>query len=294
VNGVMFNGIAAVIVFFVISGFCIHLPFVAAERIKLREYFIRRYLRVGGPLLAVLLLGRFWHDPAGRAVNDVLWTVYCELAYYTLYPLLFILFRRYRFRYIIGAATAISLLLTVAHWSYMRQWQFGALAFLVAYPPWLLGCLLADKVTKGELAPSRFSIWYWRGGAWVYSVVSMLGVFHSPVRVGYAASLLPFAFYCYFWLQQELLRWRTRAPLTWLEAAGGWSFSVYLVHKIVITEFVELRLPLSPIFNWALLFAAVLGVSYLFYLVIERPSHTAARRLARSLRRPVPAPAIKL
>jgi peptidoglycan/LPS O-acetylase OafA/YrhL len=292
VNGVMFNGVAAVIVFFVISGFCIHLPYVGAEKIELREYFIRRYIRVGGPLVAILLIGQLWSDPAGRAVRQVLWTVYCELAYYTLYPLLFALFRRYPLWYLIAAATAISSLLIVTHWSFLRQWEFGTLAFLVAYPPWLLGCLLADKIKRGELTQSNVSIWYWRGGAWLYSVFSMIGVFHSPIRIGYSASLLPFSFYCYFWLQQELLRWRTRAPLQWLESAGGWSFSVYLVHKIVITEFSELRLPVSPLLNWALLFAAVLGVSHLFYLVIERPAHTAARRLARSVRRAVPSPAV--
>jgi peptidoglycan/LPS O-acetylase OafA/YrhL len=38
----------------------------AAEKIQLREYIIRRYLRVGGPLLAVLLLGQLWSDPAAR------------------------------------------------------------------------------------------------------------------------------------------------------------------------------------------------------------------------------------
>jgi peptidoglycan/LPS O-acetylase OafA/YrhL len=284
--GVMFNGVAAVIVFFVISGFCIHLPYVGAERIALREYFIRRYLRTGGPLVAILLIGQLWSDPAGRAVHQVLWTVYCELAYYTLYPPLFVLFRRYRLWHLIAVATAISSLLIVTHWSYLRQWEFGTLAFLVAYPPWLLGCLLADKLKKAELTQSKVSIWYWRGGAWLYSVLSEIAVFHSPIRIGYSASLLLFSFYCYFWLQQELLGWRTRAPLHWLESAGGWSFSVYLVHKIVITEFVELRLPISPLLNWALLFAAVLGVSYLFYLVIERPAHAAARRWARSLRRP--------
>jgi peptidoglycan/LPS O-acetylase OafA/YrhL len=66
------------------------------------------------------------------------------------------------------------------------------------------------------------------------------------------------------------------------------------VHKIVIAEFDELQLPLSPILNWALMFVAILAVSYLFYWVIELPSHTAARRLARYVRRSGNTPAIEM
>jgi peptidoglycan/LPS O-acetylase OafA/YrhL len=291
-NGVVFNGVAAVIIFFVVSGLCIHFPYIGVERISLGEYFARRYLRIGGPLVAILLFAHFYTDPAAQAVHDVLWSVYCELAYYTLYPILFLAFRRYGVRPIIAIATAVALCLIAARYSFMWHWEFGLLTFLVGYPAWLLGCLLAEKIKTNSFSRVSVPIWYWRGGAWLYSVAAMLLVFHSPVRIGYPATLLPFSFYCYFWIQQELARWREKAPWHWLEVGGAWSFSVYLVHKIVIAEFVELHFPISPLTNWALQLSVLLALSYLYYLVIERPSHRLARRLGRFLRRPVAAPAI--
>jgi peptidoglycan/LPS O-acetylase OafA/YrhL len=289
-NDVAFNGSAAVVVFFLVSGFCIHLPFVRAERIEVREYLVRRYVRIGGPLVAVLLVIHFWSDPAARADFDVLWSVYCELAYYTLYPLLFPIFRRYGFKWAIVSATAIAALLIVTHWHYMYSWQFGTLTFLTSFPAWLLGCLIAEKMTKNDLTEFNGSIWYWRAGAWIYSVVVLLGVFHSPIRVGYPASLLVFSFYCYFWLQQELRRWRLHAPAPWLEAGGTWSYSMYLVHKIVIAAFGELQLPIPLLLNWALQLSVMRLISYGFYVLIERPSHSAARRMGRWLVKPVAAP----
>jgi peptidoglycan/LPS O-acetylase OafA/YrhL len=289
-NDVAFNGSAAVVVFFVVSGFCIHLPFVQADRIDIREYLVRRYVRIGGPLIAVLLVIHLWSNPAARAALDVLWSVYCELAYYTLYPLLFPIFRRYGFKLAIASATTISALLIATHWHYMYPWQFGALTFVTAFPAWLLGCLIAEKITNNDLMEFNGSIWYWRAGAWIYSVCALLGVFHSPIRVGFPATLLIFAFYCYFWLQQELRRWRLRTPSPWLEAAGVWSYSMYLVHKIVIAAFGELQWPIPALLNWALLVSAMLLISYIFYALIERPSHSAARRLGRSLDHPVVAP----
>jgi peptidoglycan/LPS O-acetylase OafA/YrhL len=292
VNDLTFIGAAPVIIFFVVSGLCIHLPYVGAERIGLGEYFARRYLRIGGPLVAILLFAHYYADPAAQAVHEVLWSVYCELAYYTLYPILFLAFRRYGIRPIIAIATAVALCLIAARWSFMWHWEFGLLTFLVGYPSWLLGCLLAEKIKTNSILRISVPIWYWRGAAWLYSLAATLLVYHSPVRIGNPATLLPFSFYCFFWIQQEVVRWREKAPRPWLEAAGAWSFSLYLVHKIVIAEFVELQLPVSPLANWALQLAALLALSYLYYLVIERPSHHLARRLGRFLRRPVAAPAV--
>jgi peptidoglycan/LPS O-acetylase OafA/YrhL len=284
INGVSFNGVAAVTVFFLISGFCIHLPYSQAKAVPIREYFVRRYVRIGAPLVVILLVAHFWPDRTANIVHDVLWSVYCELAYYTLYPIIFPLLRRGHLKALIGFTTVVSILLIVLRWQYLRVTEFGLLAFVVAYPTWLLGCLLAESLDKLKNTTRTISIWYWRLSAWLYSVLAMLLVYHSPIRIGYPGSLLLFSFFSYFWLQQELVRWTTSAPLRWLENAGKWSYSVYLIHMIVIAEFAELRGALPTTLWWILLLAVIFGVSYLFFLVVERPSHLAARRWARSLR----------
>src|SRR5947207_15870928 len=53
----LFSGPAAVIVFFVISGFCINYPYRRGERIPLVSYYSRRYLRILVPMAAAILLG---------------------------------------------------------------------------------------------------------------------------------------------------------------------------------------------------------------------------------------------
>src|SRR6516162_9002412 len=42
----LFYGLPAVIVFFVISGFCIHLPFRHFETLSIGKYYARRYTRI--------------------------------------------------------------------------------------------------------------------------------------------------------------------------------------------------------------------------------------------------------
>jgi hypothetical protein len=55
VYGNLFAGVPAVIVFFVISGFCIHHPFRAPGSFQLLPYLTRRYVRIGIPLVAAVL-----------------------------------------------------------------------------------------------------------------------------------------------------------------------------------------------------------------------------------------------
>src|SRR5690242_18982998 len=101
---ILFCGPAAVIVFFVISGFCIHYPFRGVERLQVSSFLARRYIRIGIPALAAMGLAgwtgvqalllkspsfAFTLD-AIRHVNDghtgLIWSLVCELIYYTCYP----------------------------------------------------------------------------------------------------------------------------------------------------------------------------------------------------------------
>ena len=51
------NGPSAVIVFFVISGFCIHLPNARRTDFEVGAHYARRFLRILPPMLVALLLG---------------------------------------------------------------------------------------------------------------------------------------------------------------------------------------------------------------------------------------------
>ena len=83
----LWSGPAAVIVFFVVSGFVIHYPYTDNKPINLVQFFIRRYIRICIPLLIILLIVR----ELGLSMNlldAVTWSLYAELIYYSLYPLI--------------------------------------------------------------------------------------------------------------------------------------------------------------------------------------------------------------
>ncbi len=109
-----------------------------------------------------------------------------------------------------------------------------------------------------------------------------------PVPYVNDSAALIFSFYGYFWLQQELTRWRRVEPVRWIEVAGAGSYSVYLVHFAVITAVEEWHLTTAPLITWAIQMTLILGISYLFFRLFERPFHLAARKLARVFRRPPP------
>lgn len=82
----LFYGSAGVIAFFVISGFCVHYPYRTCPETNWLSYFARRYLRIGIPMLAAYLIARSLG--VGAIEEGIMWTLRCELVYYTLYPAL--------------------------------------------------------------------------------------------------------------------------------------------------------------------------------------------------------------
>jgi peptidoglycan/LPS O-acetylase OafA/YrhL len=79
-----------------------------------------------------------------------------------------------------------------------------------------------------------------------------------------------------------------KQPAGALVSAGGWSYSLYLVHIPSLHIYAQLRVPnFGAQLNWCLAIGFVMGSAYLFYLVVERPSHRLARRLGTG-ERPAP------
>lgn len=142
------NGTLAVCVFFFISGFCIHFPNVAKERVPVVPFLIKRGLRIGVPLLVILATAYACGRQYVSALDSVLWSVYCELAYYALYPVLFpIPHRRWVRATIASAAVSIGLLIIFPETS--RPMNFRVSTFLFCTPIWLLGAVLAERYRSG-------------------------------------------------------------------------------------------------------------------------------------------------
>ncbi|WP_199544094.1 acyltransferase family protein [Paraburkholderia kururiensis] len=151
---VLFAGPAAVIVFFVISGYCIHHAWHRDAVLKPVNYFASRYVRIGLPLAVAVLVCQPLPG-AGNLLQSVLWSLYCEIVYYTLYPLLRSYFR-YAGEMIVGIALAGAAMVWYVHThthivcEHCVYETYGVAGTSFLYlPGWLLGCLVAEIQQMG-------------------------------------------------------------------------------------------------------------------------------------------------
>lgn len=282
------TGPNAVIVFFVVSGFCIHFPYRNRRRLEVKQFLLRRYIRIGLPaLLAAVLL----YNTGFKSLQDsVLWSIICELIYYSLYPLLMRLRDRLGWPKLLILSfvltyTVVSLDSTGPFVGLNGSGQyngdfisFGAqYTWILGLPCWLLGCLLAENYSRFP----RYSWpvqWLLRFG--VIAAASIGTTLRFYANVGYYWSQPLLGIVVFFWLGTEIAYFTTRPPWRWLEWCGGWSYSVYLYHapvSIYVANHIVRQLDIRP--RLLVEVAALLVVSFTLYCAVERPSHLLARRL---------------
>jgi len=282
----LFPGVPAVTVFFVISGFCIHYPYRGANTFELFPYLTRRYIRIGIPLIAAVLLAGPFHVNLSFFQDSILWSLVAELIYYTLYPFLRILKTRFGWNKILAcsflAAFAVIAGLYPSAMDYAPSGS--ALSWLICLPCWLMGCLLAEvDFSSVKAAASGVSVWLWRFLVWFAAWGCSTLRFHSPV--GYPWTLNLFAIMVFFWLRGEIMAFRHNPPPHVLEWAGKWSYSIYLMHMIAFNVFAKFSpTKLGPTLDWLRMMFFVLLCSYVFYLLIEKPGHFLAKRAALFLK----------
>ena len=307
----------AILLFFLISGFCIHYPnTMVSAKPKWREYFIRRFWRIYPPYLAALALtagisylchvqwgGSTW-DPerilrvatlsqnyppgAGQFLsNPSLWTIPLEVEFYLLYPIAFCLFSRLR-SLGLGLFAGGLCVWTVFLGKQGISWpSFTALFF---WPVWLLGAWLAQLYRNNRLDSLPLRL--------IFPIGALSLVLALTSRIQNWDIWLQYFIWTTFYLcllvfvliKHDLL---TRLPiqgalalLTWL---GKISFSLYLVHfpLFKLLGFLHLSLFGEKPANFLISLAfvpLVIIVAWLFHKTVEMPSHA----LSRSLSKPSP------
>jgi peptidoglycan/LPS O-acetylase OafA/YrhL len=278
-------GTPAVIVFFIISGFCIHLPFRGTGEIDIGRYYLRRYTRILIPVVGALVVYRLlgqqmilwgehsilWESP--------LWSLACEEIYYAFYPLLRWLRNKFTWRVVLPFSFVISIPIAALH-PHAGNWHvygpFGTA--LILLPVWLLGCVLAEESEALLLLTPKLSIWFWRFLAWFGCWTSEM--LHFKLHISYTQTMVWFGVLSYFWVRQEIIHGKTNPPNRYLVAAGAWSYSLYLVHAQGGSLVGTLHIPsFGPISNWFLVMTFCLVFAYVFYVLVERPSHKLARKI---------------
>jgi peptidoglycan/LPS O-acetylase OafA/YrhL len=275
-----FSGIAAVMVFFIVSGFCIHLPHTDGRSISIVKFLVRRYVRIGVPLLVIVFITPIVGTQAEIKIDGVLWSIYAELVYYSIYPTLFFAARRFGWSTLIISFGAISLCLTALHVEYVNVQEFGWLTWLWGLPIWISGCVLAESLRAGTLPQMYGPVSAWRLAAWGSGAAATFLAYHTQIKIGDPISMLAFSILAYFWLSKELQdpspNWR------WLEWGGTASYSLYLVHELVLGGLDEYLYSVSPGEKILVRVLSVAIVTYMFYKIVEKPSHLGARVLAQA------------
>lgn len=261
--------------FFVISGFCIHLSANRQAHEGMRGFFTRRFFRIYPPYLAVLLFfALLWpwtrifldsdngrvqiashallvHNFAGDTffgINPSFWSIAVGAQLYLIYPLLLLCVRQWTWRKTIVYLAIGEAVLRLNFGIYFSLTGQHPPAWLSVNPfvfwfSWALGALLAEAYLREKTIPlADSSPWVWTVAFLVTTMVrplSDLGFFTGAVL---AANLLARQLTADApSASRSISTFVTTAPVSrWrrhLQSAGLWSFSIYLIHEPLIDAF---------------------------------------------------------
>ena len=284
VLGNLFSGVSAVIVFFIVSGFCIHYPHASNSTVPGVAFLARRLVRIGVPFACAWLLLR-WIAPDSPGLVLVQWSLIAEVVYYLLYPLLFRLRQRASWKVWIGISGLVAVTITASQPAARFFHTFGPeLTWAVGLPHWLVGCYLAESLRepRADISPGR--IWTLRLMVWM--AASAASVMQFKLSVGYPWTMLVFTPLATVWIREEI-SWHSKHPPVRLTAwLGPWSYSIYLLHSAGPDLLHQWGLPLGMgggTLGWGVNLVGSLAVCYGFYLLVEMPSHELARWIGKRL-----------
>ena len=280
--GILFNGVAAVIAFFIISGFVIHQSSKKKD-IEWKSFMAKRYLRILLPLAVVCLLGNNFNHPE----KDILWSLICELIYYTLYPIFRKMDLSWKRLFSLSFALSGIIIITFGYHdllAFFRQsnidyhghyWQFGiSTTWIIGLPCWLLGVLISEKENFQVYISTKKIVTY-RIVVFAISVVLNYLNFHG--HLSYLISMNFFAIILYYWIQNEIAYYKTHKPVSILEKLGKFSYSIYILHPVCYA-FIAQKLNLSFV-NYLITISITILFCYIFYLIIERPAHLLSKKI---------------
>ena len=320
----LFSGHAAVGVFFVLSGFALTMSLQNARRSGYLPFLVQRIFRIYPPFALVILIAaslcwlirpqpipgadwmnQFWLAPvtfklvlghlamlqsAGyyNSLNSLMWTLVHEMRIALIFPPLLALALRYP-RSVLASSILMFAVLSVTHWTNAfaatihAGWAREALLSVIQTMRYVMffafGILLATKQQhlKSMLARHVWSKKY----LWILALLLLIVPYTAGyLEICYAVGAFILLTLC---LQSATARGILRQPmLQWL---GQVSYSLYLVHMVILIAAIHLLRDLLPV--WivlVLVFALSLLAAELLYQAVEMPSNTIGKRLATRLR----------
>lgn len=306
VSANLYNGQAAVIVFFIISGCCIHYPYANGESVHIYSFLASRYIRISLPLIIVLLAGYTVFNIEPLAYIGV-WSIICELIYYSIYPLLLTIRKRCHswITLYMGSLLGVILIVVfvnvppVSHPGILMDFPiYGPkLTWLIGLPIWILGCHLAESIISNQQSSiSRRKVWIARFFIGFAMIFLSFCKFHGHRVIGFntpnSIVLQPFALLALYWLLVEIKWSMINPPYAFLEYGGKFSYSLYITHPIfyyatpfIINVFIRNSGSKSVNNHGILITVLVFIFAYIFFCFVEKPSHQLARKMSWKLKK---------
>lgn len=295
-------GQAGVSIFFVVSGFCIHLSFQKQGK-RWRDFFIRRFFRiypayvaavifftllptvnnwqalfhsagVWPRLLSHLLLVFNFHPSTFLAINGSFWSLAIEAQLYLLYPVLLALTAKFGWRRSLAALAGCELLIRGA-FGYLMQSNGSVngtgeyVSWLIGNSPlaywfsWALGAYLADAYLNKQPMPfSKAPIRWWLALAIICYFIKPLYYFR------FLLAAVVTAIWGGKFLSKPATEEKLRTfPRNVLSGLGLWSYSIYLLHQPLLFLYVNLNNQMVPESRHSALLAFVLLLATLMVII---------------------------
>ena len=301
----------AVLLFFLISGFCIHYPNTSGNiRPNWKTYLVRRFWRIYPAYFAALLLTAcisylcliLWGDktwdvskifrvatltqnyPPGDGQflsNPSLWTIPLEIEFYLLYPLAFLFFASKRSSILMLIALGISVISIFLNYQGYDWLSFTAI-FL--WPTWLIGAWIAQLFRDQKLGKIKLS--YLLPLTGLTLVVALMSRYYNWVsEIQYASWTAFYSLFLIFSLSfpkllNRMIGFRLMKLISWI---GKISFSLYLVHFPLFKLFgylhreIFLEKPANFLISLFYLLPVIL-LAWLFFRWVEDPIHQWSKK----------------
>jgi len=305
----IFDGHVSVIIFFVLSGYVLSLPFWLGTQLPYSKYLIRRFFRIYVPYAVAVCCSLIagmnfldsqlpltkwfyicWHTPftlrliasqfltidtAGR-INIAFWSLRYEMEMSIAIPLICMFVRRLSVR----MALLLSFAIELVGFGGLHLFKDTGLGREVSTTIVWSSCFLLGAL----LAKERKTI------------SKKYGTFSRPIRVALAACsvamfyfghdevAIPGACLIIVLVQNSRAREWLQHPIP--EYLGRISYSLYLLHGAIILSLTVLfygRIPLWALVSLCL--ALSVAMSHFFCLLVEEPAMRIGKRLAKSFQK---------
>ena len=304
----------AILLFFLISGFCIHYPnSIRKNKVDWKKYFYRRFWRIYPTYISALILtagisyfckitwdyyswdldricrvatltqnyppgnGPFW-------INPSLWTIPLEVEFYLLYPIIFTCFTGFR------SWVLITVLLGFFCSSIYLNYQgivWTSFTFIFFWPVWLLGAWMAQQYRQSKL--QNISSTYLILILAIALILAIVSYFENWMAwLQYVCWTIFYLFLFIFSLtkQKPVRFYVIKKLMDFIGWLGKISFSLYLIHFPLFKLFGFMHRsyfdekPANFLISLAYLIPVCL-LAWIFYRLIELPIHKWSKRLTK-------------